>query len=88
MGFNTESHALQIYWPDKTKVSIERNIKFDEDTTQLISATQPTDTHASPAAGTAGVNTGNTGPTQSVPRQMDEPTDPPSIATNQRAKPD
>jgi len=52
MGFNTESWASRIYWLDKTKVSIERNVKFDEDMTQLISVTQPTDTHASPATGT------------------------------------
>ena len=50
--------------------------------------TQPTDTHANPATGTARVNTGDTGPTQSVPRKKDELMDPPSIATNQCAKPD
>jgi len=86
MGFDTESHASQIYWLDKTKVSVESNIKFNEDMTHLISATQPTDTHVNLATGTAGANTGDTGPTQSPPRQMDELTDPPSVATDQCTK--
>jgi hypothetical protein len=31
VGFNEVSNGHRIYWPDKMIVSIERNIKFDDD---------------------------------------------------------
>src|SRR5882724_1513810 len=44
--------------------------------------------HTSPAVGATGVNTANTRPIQLMPKETDELTDPPSIATNQCTKPD
>jgi len=58
MGFNTENHASWVYWPDKTKVNIERNVRFDADTTQVmgILVIQPTDMHTDPVTDIARTN--------------------------------
>ena len=31
VGYDTESKASQIYWPDKHMMSVEHNIKFNDD---------------------------------------------------------
>ena len=31
MGYDSESKGFRIYWPTKQKISIERNVIFNED---------------------------------------------------------
>ena len=82
MGFDNESHASWAYWLDKTKVSGERNVKFDVDTTEVmgIPATQPTDMRTDPFTDTARTNVNDTTPAQSMPKQPDQHMDSPRSA--------
>jgi len=44
VGYDTESRAPHVYWPDKRSVSVERNIKFDQDHVLVTPPHLPVDT--------------------------------------------
>ncbi|KAI0070301.1 hypothetical protein K474DRAFT_1608968 [Panus rudis PR-1116 ss-1] len=78
VGYDAESKAHRVYWPDKRTVSVERNVKIDNDNDVVVEVSLPSQGEHLPAPAPPPIQSTKPETTKSEPvTKVDAATGPP-----------